>query len=171
MGKIANTRLVSNNSLPKLNRIQYNGVIDYLSKCTSSTRYSQPNLIDYVDEKLYEKIILGLDEVCSSDDFKALDKLYVSKSNKKYVYQVEFVRSSSGLASARSILKKLLLTNSEIKNLSGRRTRRGDEYCYTLLVDCSDASYPSQGIHRLARLVCAFNERKTLIDGMNNEQK
>lgn len=165
MGNPVKTHLVSNNSLPKLNRNQYNEIIDYLSKCTSSSRYTQPNLGDYIDEPLYKEIVSGLDLICASDDFKSLTHLYLRKADKKYVYQLEIYRETSALSSVRNVVKKLLLTSSDLKNLSGKRVRRGNEYCYSMLIDCSDAKYPSMGIHRLARLVCAFNEKDSILSG------
>ena len=142
--------------LPELERRQYNQIIDFLSDFTEAPIHRRPRLIDYIDESLYDAITSGLKEFREGEDHGDTLVVYLSKDTKKYNYIFEIHKNTSCLSAVKKDLQLLLKTTSLLKNLRGKATRRGG-YCYRLVVDCSDAQYPSKGIHRLARLICAYN--------------
>lgn len=162
MAKIVKTALTAAGKLPKLRGRDVNDISYYVNECCRS-RYDKPQLSEVVSSELYLAITEGLSTTCLSDEFITIDHYSLSKTDKRYVYELNLYREGSSLVKVKKVIKELLQTSSVLNNLRGEKVRRStNTYRYTLDIDCNDSDYPSAGIHRLARLLCAFNERKYL---------
>lgn len=166
MGKIAKTALTSEGKLPRLDRLDLRDVRDYIDECLRY-RYNGhlvTPLSRFVTPQLYDALTAGLKEIIASKDFQAIKSMGLFSTDKRFVYRVDLIREGSALTSMKKIVKSLLLTTSQLNDLSGQKVRRTqNDYCYSLLIDCSDGDYPSEGIHRFVRFLCAFNEREHLV--------
>ena len=162
MAKIVKTALTAAGKLPKLQGRDVNDINYYINECCRS-RFDKPQLSEIISSELYMAITEGLPKICRTDDFIAIDHYSLSKTDKRYVYELNVYREGSSLTKVKKVIKDLLQTTSVLNNLRGEKVRRStNTYRYTLDIDCNDSDYPSAGIHRLARLLCAFNERKYL---------
>ena len=163
MSKEAKTTLTSEGNLPSLTRRDLNGILDYLDECHryKFSGHNAMSLNRFISDDLYREMIKDLPEIVSSKEFQEIKRITFFKTNKDYVYSIDFIREGSSLSTMKKVIKELLLTKSHLNDLSGKKVRRSvNDYCYTIIIDCNDGGYPSYGIHRLARLLYAFNGRK-----------
>lgn len=162
VAKIVKTSLGSEGKLPRLQGRDVNDITYYINECCRS-RFSRPQLAEIVSSELYTALTEGLPKICRTDGFMEIDSYTITKTDKRYVFQLDLFREGSSLVKTKKVIKDLLQTTSILNNLGGTKLRRSSNtYRYTIYIDCSNDSYPSPGIHRLARLLCAFNERKYL---------
>lgn len=166
MGKIAKTALTSEGKLPRLDRRDLRDIRDYIDECLRYrfNGHLVTPLSRFVSPELYTAMTAGLKDVIAGKDFQAIKGMTLFATEKRFVYRVDLIREGSALTPMKKIVKTLLLTTSQLNDLSGQKVRRTqNDYCYSLTIDCSDGDYPSEGIHRLARFLCAFNEREHLV--------
>lgn len=165
MATIAKTTLTSEGSLPRLQRRDVQDIIYYIEECLKY-RFNQHlvrTLDQFVTQDLYDAMIEGLPSIVQSKEFQAIDECVIFTTEKRYVYRIELFRQGSNLSAMKTVLKDLLMTSSHLSSLAGRKVRRStNRYCYTILIDCSDGRYSSPGIHRLARMLYAFNDAEYL---------
>lgn len=166
MAKIAKTALTSEGRLPRLTRHEMRDVRDYIDECLRyrfNGHLASP-LSKFLSASLYREVTAGLKVIIETKDFQAIKKMTIFPTEKRFVYRIDLIREASGLTGTKKVIKALLQTSSQLNDLAGQKVRRCvNDYCYSLLIDCNDNDYPSEGIHRLVRLLAAFNEREDLL--------
>ena len=166
MAKIAKTALTSEGKLPRLTRSDFRDVRDYIDECLRyrmNGHLARP-LSDFLHPEIYPKVTEGLKDIIVGKEFQAIKKMIFFPTEKRYVYRVDLIREGSALTSMKKLIKSLLLTTSQLNDLSGQKVRRTqNDYCYSIIIDCNDKELPSEGIHRLTRLLAVFNEREDLV--------
>jgi len=166
MTKIAKTALTTEGKLPRLTRSDFRDVQDYIDECLRyrmNGHLARP-LTKFLHPEIYPEVTAGLKEIIASKEFQAIKKMMFFSTEKRYVYRVDLIREGSALTAMKKVIKSLLLTTSQLNDLSGQKVRRTqNDYCYSIMIDCNDKDLPSEGIHRFVRLLAAFNEREDLV--------